>query len=69
MLLRFPWQINTYSLQLLKAPVLISISLLDIDKRLQRHTRTRTRMLRSRKNGSQNSAVIFKTLPFDRNKM
>ena len=68
MLLRFQWQIEKYSLQLLKGPGLISTSPLNINERLQIHTRTRAKILWNRKNRTQNFVVIFKTLLFDRNK-
>ena len=41
-----------YSLELLEGPGLISTSPLNINKRLQRHTRTHTTILWNRKNGT-----------------
>ena len=58
-----------YAVQIpLKDPGLISISPLNINKRLQRHTRTHATILLNRKNGTQNFVALFKTLAFDRNK-
>ena len=52
MLLRFQWQIEKYFLQLLKGPELISISPLNINKRLQRQTKTYVTILWKRKKGA-----------------
>ena len=62
---QWQWQIDKYSLQLLKSSALISASPLNINKRLSRYTRT---ILWTRKNETLNFVVILKTLPFDRNK-
>ena len=67
-LFRLRRQIGKCSLQLLKGLGFISASPLNINKRQQRHTRTYATMLGNKKYGTQKFAVIFKTLPFDRNK-
>ena len=47
-------------------PGLLSISQLNVYRRVQGNTRTHAIILENIKKGTQNFVVIFKTLPFDR---